>query len=223
MPSQPFERGATYRAKKDFDALRDSFLANERLVYWMHAQSIYDDKQGWFFFVVGAQCRGRTWDVDGLGDPPKDVPFDEIEGVHPLVRAAEAGRVDEVRALLATKTIDEAYVRVALDVAIDAKQSAATTELVTNGGLGEDQKKRALGEAAVGGKIDVARALLAAGMPGQNEALGRAIWARDEAMVRLFLAHGADPKKTGRPIEEWIQFLERQNHPEIVALLVPHR
>jgi hypothetical protein len=222
MATQPFDRGATYRAKKDFDALRDSFLANERLVYWMHAESIYDDKQGWFFYVVGTRCNGRAWDVDGLGDPPKDVPFDRIEDVHPLVAAAEAGRVDEVRALLAptaTQTIDEAYVRVALDVAIDAQQAATTTELVTNGGLDDVQRQRALGEAAVKGKIDVVRSLLAAGIPASGAALGRAIWARDEAMVKLLIAHGADPKSTGRPIEEWIQFLERQNRPDIVRLL----
>ena len=223
MPPQPFERGATYRAKQDFDAMRDRFVASERLVYWMHAQSIYDDKQGWFFLVVGGgQNRSRAWDIDGLGDPPAPTPFEKLEDVHPIVSAAEGGRVDEVRAWLG-RGVDLAYVRVALDVALEAGQSATTIELTTNGGLDPTNKDRALGEAAVKGKLEVVRALIAAGIPASGAALGRAIWARDKAMVELLLAHGADPNDTGRPLAEWITFLERQNRPDIVAVVTKKR
>src|SRR5207248_5203395 len=57
----PFERGAAYRVRESFDALRDRFSAGEILFYERAGYSRYDNATGYFF----RDTRGnpRVWDV----------------------------------------------------------------------------------------------------------------------------------------------------------------
>jgi hypothetical protein len=57
----PFKPEASYRIRKAFRSLRDSFLEGEVLKYKYNAYSIYDSMSGFFF--VDEQGRHRSWDV----------------------------------------------------------------------------------------------------------------------------------------------------------------
>jgi hypothetical protein len=58
----PFEVGRSYRVRKDFKCLRDSFRAGEVLVFVRAAYSRYDNYTGYFFSQPGAQP-ARVWDI----------------------------------------------------------------------------------------------------------------------------------------------------------------
>ena len=58
----PFTEGRRYRARRDFDALRDRFQEGEVLVYLNDAWSRYDEYTGYFFSVPGT-TQHRVWDI----------------------------------------------------------------------------------------------------------------------------------------------------------------
>jgi hypothetical protein len=54
--------GRQYRVKRDFEALRDSFVEGEELKYVGDAYSRYDGYTG-FFFTQAASQKRRSWDI----------------------------------------------------------------------------------------------------------------------------------------------------------------
>ena len=213
-----FERGAIYRAKEAFDALRDHFDPSERLIYFQHAVSIYDSMQGWFFHVESARRRIRTWDV-GLGPYSGPIPFEKIAEVAPLVRAAESGDVSEVGRLAAARRTDHPIVRVAMDAAIDHGRASTAATLIATGKLSPQFQKRALSDAARAKALDVTRALLDAGVPASPKAIWPAVWSGSLEVVELLIERGADVAKAEQSISTMIAFCERQNHLRLAELL----
>jgi len=63
----PFVAGHRYRVRRDFKALRDSFLAGEELTYDRDAYSRYDGYTGYFFTQLGAG-QLRSWDISDDDD-----------------------------------------------------------------------------------------------------------------------------------------------------------
>ncbi len=58
----PFRKGARYRVKRSFTALRDIFEEGEEMTYDSTAWSRYDGITGYFFSQPG-QERLRMWDI----------------------------------------------------------------------------------------------------------------------------------------------------------------
>ena len=58
----PFVVGKTYRVRKTFQAMRDSFVEGEIIVFDREAYSRYDSITGYFFTQEGRQCL-RLWDI----------------------------------------------------------------------------------------------------------------------------------------------------------------
>jgi hypothetical protein len=58
----PFRVGTTYRAKKDFTALRDSFKAGQFLTFIRCGYSWYHGIRGFFFSQPGSD-EIRVWDI----------------------------------------------------------------------------------------------------------------------------------------------------------------
>jgi hypothetical protein len=63
----PFVVGHHYRVRRDFKALRDSFVAGEELVYKRDAHSWYDGYTGYFFSQAGT-AQSRVWDISDYDD-----------------------------------------------------------------------------------------------------------------------------------------------------------
>ncbi len=58
----PFRKGARYKVKHSFKALRDIFEEGEVLIYQSSAWSRYDGITGYFFSQPGLE-RPRMWDI----------------------------------------------------------------------------------------------------------------------------------------------------------------
>ena len=58
----PFVVGRLYRVRRDFKALRGSFVAGEELTYDRDAHSRYDGYTGYFFTQAGT-AQLRCWDI----------------------------------------------------------------------------------------------------------------------------------------------------------------
>jgi len=54
--------GHRYRVRRDFKALRDSFVAGEEMTFDSDAYSRYDSYTGYFFSQPGA-AQLRSWDI----------------------------------------------------------------------------------------------------------------------------------------------------------------
>jgi hypothetical protein len=76
----PFTIGCSYRVRKDFEALRDSFAAGEILIYQSDAYSRYDNCTGYFFSQSGSS-RGRIWDL--MDDDPVEKWKEFFEEIPP--------------------------------------------------------------------------------------------------------------------------------------------
>jgi hypothetical protein len=63
----PFTRGRTYRIRRSFAALRDSFAAGEVLTFDSDAWSQYHGVTGYFFRQAGRETL-RVWDIDDDAD-----------------------------------------------------------------------------------------------------------------------------------------------------------
>src|SRR5258708_38146872 len=135
MTAEPFERGATYRATEAFRSLRDQFTTEERLIYYHHSQSIYDDAQGWFFFVVGAPEIVRAWDIEGLGDPPARIPFEKIADVDAIVVATTHGEAMEVERIAKERAIDDPFSIIAMDIAVEEGRAPVVAAILRGGKL----------------------------------------------------------------------------------------
>lgn len=215
----PFERGATYRATSAFEAERDQFDPTERLVYFRHAVSVYDSMEGWFFYVNGPRRRLRTWDLP-LGCLPARVPFEKVADVDPLVVAAEAGNVEALAQLLVrNRRQDDPFVRVALDVAVEAGEAEAAAAIARHAKLSTRVKVAALCEAATERRPEVARALLDAGVPAASRAIWSAVWSGSASILEELLARGAEVRKSGQSLASMIEFSERQNHRSVTKIL----
>lgn len=223
MKAVPFERGATYRAKEAFEAMRDRFTTDERLVYFHHAQSFYDGAQGWFFYVVGAPEVVRSWDIDGLGDPPSPTPFERIADVDAIVVATTQGDAIEVERLANARAVDDPYLRVAMNVAVEEGRASVVAAILRSGKLPEDRRVRALTAAASAGQLEVVVELLDGGVPAVDEAIWDAVWSGSTAIVELLVARGANPRKTSQTIDSMLAFCERQNRPRIAEILERYR
>ena len=62
----PFIVGRQYRALKNFQALRDTFLVGETLTFVSSAYSRYDGMTGYFFSDDAG--RVRAWDINDEAD-----------------------------------------------------------------------------------------------------------------------------------------------------------
>lgn len=214
----PFERGATYRATSAFEADRDRFDPAERLVYFRHAVSVYDSMEGWFFHVERGRGRMRTWDLP-LGSLPARVPFEKVADVDPVVVAAATGNVVELARLARGRRKDDPFVRVALDVAVEAGKATAAAAIVRHAKLSERVKVAALCEAASERRADVARALLDAGVPAASRAIWPAVWSGSAPILEELLARGAEVRKSGQSLATMLEYSERQNHRSVKKLL----
>lgn len=58
----PFVPGQRYRVRRNFQALRDTFVAGEELTYDSTAYSRYDGWIGYFFTQAGT-TKLRSWDI----------------------------------------------------------------------------------------------------------------------------------------------------------------
>ena len=65
----PFQEGSSYRVRKSFGSLRDSFVAGEVLLYCESAYSAYDSQSGFFF--ADQNGKRRVWDIHD--DEPLDI------------------------------------------------------------------------------------------------------------------------------------------------------
>jgi hypothetical protein len=74
----PFAAGRRYRVRRDFKALRNSFVAGEVLTYDRDAYSRYDGYTG-YFFTQSVTEQLRSWDISDGDDLEvwKDL-FEEI-------------------------------------------------------------------------------------------------------------------------------------------------
>lgn len=212
----PFDKGATYRAKEAFVAIRDRFDPTERLVYFHHATSIYDGMEGWFFFVDGEPARVRSWD-HGLGESPPN-PFERIAEVDPLVEHAASGRAAEVSRLARDRPLDDAYVRVGMGVAVEAGHAAVVRVLAVGERLSRERLFGFLEAASSAKQLEVARALVERGTVS-DRAVWSAVWSGSTDIVELLVANGADPRKMGTPIPDAIAFCGRHGHAKIAAIL----
>jgi hypothetical protein len=62
-----FVAGHRYRVRRDFNALRDSFVADEELTYDRDAYSRYDGYTG-YFFTQSETGQLRSWDISDEDD-----------------------------------------------------------------------------------------------------------------------------------------------------------
>ncbi len=79
----PFKKGNAYRVRRDFDALRDSFVTGEILVFDSCAWSRYDGMSGFFFRQPGREGI-RLWDIADDVDLQVWKELFEDLGAHPL-------------------------------------------------------------------------------------------------------------------------------------------
>jgi len=174
--------------------------------------------EGWFFYVEGTRNRLRTWDI-ALGSLPAEVPFDKVADVAPVIVAAHAGDVDQLRELVSGRPKDDPFVRVALEVAVDEGAAAAAATIVEHAKLSRRISVAALCEAATNRRPEVARALLDAGVPAASHAIWPAVWSGSADVLEQLLARGADVRKSGQSLASMLEYSERQNHPSVTKIL----
>ncbi len=75
--TDPFQKGRSYRVRKDFCSLRDSFVAGEVLHYRESAYSAYDSQSGFIF--ADQEGKSRVWDIHD--DDPLEVWNELFEAV----------------------------------------------------------------------------------------------------------------------------------------------
>ena len=77
--ASPFAVGRSYRVRRDFKALRDTFAAGEVLVYESDAYSHYHGYTAYVFSQSGREQK-RVWDIhdDDTVESWREL-FDEVE------------------------------------------------------------------------------------------------------------------------------------------------
>jgi ankyrin repeat protein len=147
----------------------------------------------------------------------------------PLYSAAEGGRLDAVKLLLAhSGASDQAAMNreMALSVAARSGNLAMAALLLAHGANPNPKEQNvepALYAAAGAGSIEMAKLLLAHGANvnpvGQFAPLGAAIAGRHPAMVRFLLAHAANPNA---PNDYSILTVALRSLPEVMPDLIEH-
>ncbi len=200
----PFDYGATYVVRVNLDALRDRFVAGERLVYWSTAVSAYDGYRGWFFRQIGSRVV-RSWDVEGAAESARAGEWFERAGdPDPAIASARAGDAEGLEVELRSRPIDVLAMELAFGAAVEAGVSnAAVYELlVRNSGFDATCQLALLHAAASNGVVTALEPLHASGIAidqaddSGHTALLHATYAEHVDAARWLVARGADPART---------------------------
>jgi hypothetical protein len=223
----PFELGAVYRVRADFQAPRDRFEAGEILVYQSFGQSVYDGMKGYFFRVPGSPAV-RPWDL-ALGDDPGvwTQLFERVADPHPVILAVH--RDDPAQAAAAVGDGEPALAELSLELAVQLaaeRGSSAVLRALLQASQGSwSPPVRLLHHAAMAGAAESVRALLDAGLaPDAPDVVGQpplihAAVSGDVETVALLLSRGADPAGATRSGVTARALALSRHHTEVVALL----
>jgi len=224
--ANPFEYGAVYRVRHDFEAPRDRFVAGELLMYWRFGSSVYDGQQGYFFQQPDSE-RVRSWDISIGGDTSGWVDHFELQSAPgPLIEAARRDDVVAVEGLLRDDGDPLWQLTFALAFEAAAEQGAVrVVTLLMERPLSDALRLRVFMSAASAGREATLRAMLDAGTPvdltdgtGQP-ALTHAACAGDVAAVQLLLERGADPNHTHSNGTTALRLARARKHHAVVAAL----
>jgi hypothetical protein len=75
--TSPFLVGHTYRVRRDFNSLRDTFTAGEMLIYEGDVYSHYHEYTGYIFSQPGIEQK-RIWDIHDDDEESWQNLFEEI-------------------------------------------------------------------------------------------------------------------------------------------------
>jgi len=191
-----FTVGATYVVRHDAVADRDRFIEGDRLLYWRHAYSHYDDMHGWFFFDEAG--RVRSWDESEVSESARDDLFAPAENPSALQVACACGDIAGARAAIAESMLGFGMRRIAFEAACKAKAADCAGLIAGLPGVGDEERRDFLHEASRHGFTDGLRALLDAGANvnatdgyGQTALLWAAVRGAVDC-VDLLLSRGAD-------------------------------
>jgi hypothetical protein len=191
-----FTAGATYLVRHDAIADRDRFIEGERLLYWRHAYSRYDDMHGWFFFDESG--RVRSWDESDVSERARDDLFALSENPSALQVACGRGDIAAARAAIAESMPGFGMRRIAFEAACEAKAADCAGLMAVLPDVGDEERRDFLHEASRRGFTAGLRALLDAGVDvnatdeyGQTALLWAAVRGAVDC-VDLLLSRGAD-------------------------------
>ncbi len=225
-PQTPFEFGAVYRTRADFEAPRDRFVAGDVLMYWRFGKSVYDGMQGYFFRHPDSE-RVRSWDISLGGDPSGWVEhFELVSPPEPLIAAArrdDLGGLEE-----ALRDDDDPLWQLSVELAFEAAAEQGAARVVTRlmeRPVSDALRQRVFMSAASAGRGATLRAMLDAGTAvdlrdgvGQ-QALTHAACSGDLAAVQLLLARGADPSHINPSGATALSLARARKHDAVVAAL----
>lgn len=223
----PFEYGAVYRVRATFEAPRDTFHADEIIVYWRHGQSVYHGMQGYFFRVPGS-ADVRAWDLSlGADTRGWSELFERVADPAPVVVAALAGEPEAAAAAALREQTALSALSVELAVLAAAERGSATVVQALVHCVSDASRLagRLLHHAAGAGHVEVVRVLLDAGSPpDQADVLGQtplilAASAGAVDTVALLLSRGANPSAATRGGVTARALALSRHHTEVVALL----
>lgn len=227
MTREPFEYGACYEVRDDFVALRDRFVAGERMWYWSSAYSRYDSYFGFFFRQLGGGV--RAWDVTTMDEAhaEADVRFRRVAPPSSLIEAAVAGDADSVR-----REVNEAAPAIETELALEHAATHGQTDVVTVllrsdliDDVTADALQRILVSATRGGHAGPVRALIGHGVDVNaadfNGAtpLHFAATSGDVATVEALLDAGADPTHAANNGNTAVTLARAWRHETIVERL----
>jgi len=225
----PFEYGAVYRVRTDFEAPRDRFVAGDVLMYWCFGKSVYDGMQG-YFFRQGDSERVRSWDISLGGDPSGWVQhFELVSPPDPLIAAAQRNDIAALEAALADDGPDDDPLwqlsfELALEAAADQGAARVVTRLMERP-VSDALRQRVFMSAASAGRGATLRAMLDAGTAvdlrdgAGQQALTHAACSGDLAAVQLLLARGADPSHINPSGTTALSLARARKHDAVVAAL----